>query len=368
MKKLSLLILLLINLKSIFGQPKQSSNSIATNLIILTTDGFRWQEMYQGIDTGIANNPKYYDDDSIGIYKKYAKESIMPFVTNYIGKNGQLWGNRNLGNNISVKNPYWFSYPGYSELLCGYVDTAINSNGYKENPNTTLLDFLQKQPGYKNKIAAFGAWHVINKVLHKPTAGFPVTSAFDTYTNKKSTIANTLNKLNKQAFKPWDDEECLDVFTHHMALDYLKTQQPKVLFISYGETDEWAHSSKYKSYLNAARQVDDYIKEIWEYVQSNPFYKNNTVLLITTDHGRGIGNEWTSHNNKIGRSNETWFAIIGKGVKPFGLRINGSIFFQQQLAATIANLLGFNFTCEHPVAEAIPINNKSDEELQNIKY
>jgi Sulfatase len=327
-----------------------------TNLIIITTDGFRWQEMYNGIDTSIANNPTFNEEDSIGIYKKYANQPIMPFITNYIGKNGQLWGNRNEGNNLSVSNPYWFSYPGYSELLCGFVDDSINSNGYTNNPHTNILDFLQKQKDYKNHIAAFGAWFAFDRILHKPSAAFPIICAFDKYVNKKSTITTTINKLNKEAFKPWDDEECLDVFTHNMALDYLKTQQPKVLYISYGETDEWAHSSKYKSYLNAARQVDDYIKEIWDYVQSNPFYKNNTVILVTVDHGRGIGGEWTSHNNKINRSNETWFAILGKGVRPVGLIKTQNDYYQKQLAQTCANLLGFDFKCEHTVAEALPIN------------
>ncbi len=326
----------------------------APNLIIITTDGLRWQELYTGIDTAIANNPKYNEEDSAGIYNKYKNQPIMPFVTNYIGSNGQLWGNRNYECVGSVSNKYWFSYPGYSELFCGYVDDKINSNDYKNNPNTTLLDYLQKQPVYHNKIAAFGAWHAFERILNKPRAGFPITNAFDKYINGKSTMAKAINKLNKEAYKPFDDAECLDVFTHNMALDYLKTQQPKVLYISYGETDEWAHEGKYKSYLNAARQVDDYIKEIWNYVQSNAFYHNNTVLLITTDHGRGIGVEWTSHNAKISRSNETWFAILGTSVQAAGV-VKSNNYLQEQLAQTIANLLELNFAAKHPVAKAIEL-------------
>jgi hypothetical protein len=330
----------------------------ATNLIIITTDGFRWQEQYLGLDTAIANNPKFYEEDSLGIQKEFNGKAVMPFVKNYIGKNGQLWGNRIFENQCAVKNRYWFSYPGYSELLGGFADDSVNSNSYKHNPNTTLLDFFQKQPAYKNQIAAFGAWFAFDRIFNEPRAGFPVFNAFDEYINQKSVIANTINKLNRETYKPFDNEECLDVFTHNMALDYLKTQQPKVLYISYGETDEWAHAGKYKSYLRAARQVDDFIKEIWDYLQSNNFYKNNTVLLITTDHGRGIGDEWTSHNNKVQRSNETWFAIVGKGVKPLGLRKNTGIFYQQQLAQTLAGLLGFEFKCEHSVANAVGINEK----------
>lgn len=351
MKNLTTLILISLLVNPIVAQKKTNP----PNLIIITTDGFRWQDFYNGIDSAIANNPKFNEDDSIGIYKKFANQPIMPFLTDYFGKHGQLWGNQNLGCKGYNSNPYWFSYPGYNELLCGFVDDSINSNSYKHNPNTTFLDFLQKQPAYKNKIAAFGAWNAFDRILNEPRAGFPVFNAFDRYVNKKSKIANTLNKLNQEAYKPWDNEECLDVFTHHMALDYLKTQQPKALYISYGETDEWAHAGKYKSYLNAARQVDDFIKEIWNYVESNSFYKDNTILLVTVDHGRGIGDEWTSHNNKIARSNETWFAIIGKSVYSQG-SINNKTFYQKQLAQTCAKLLGLHFTCEHPVAEGLLLN------------
>jgi hypothetical protein len=42
---------------------------------------------------------------------------------------GQI-GNRALGNKVNNANPYWFSYPGYNEIMTGYADTLINSNHY----------------------------------------------------------------------------------------------------------------------------------------------------------------------------------------------------------------------------------------------
>jgi hypothetical protein len=48
--------------------------------------------------------------------------------------------------------------------------------------------------------------------------------------------------------------ECLDVFTHCAAIEELNKNKPRVLYIAYGETDEWAHSGKYRSYLDAAHQ------------------------------------------------------------------------------------------------------------------
>jgi hypothetical protein len=39
--------------------------------------------------------------------------------------------------------------------------------------------------------------------------------------------------------------------------------------------------------LDAGHQVDAWIKQLWNFVQTDPQYKNKTAILITTDHGRG---------------------------------------------------------------------------------
>jgi hypothetical protein len=36
----------------------------------------------------------------------------------------------------------------------------------------------------------------------------------------------------------------------------------------------------YRSYLDAAHQVDAWIKEIWDYVQNDPQYKDKTALVF----------------------------------------------------------------------------------------
>ena len=73
----------------------------------------------------------------------------MPFMCSVVAKKGQLYGNRTLGNKVNNANPYWFSYPGYNEIMTGYADTLINSNKYPANPNVTVLEYLNKQPKIK---------------------------------------------------------------------------------------------------------------------------------------------------------------------------------------------------------------------------
>jgi hypothetical protein len=47
----------------------------------------------------------------------------------------------------------------------------------------------------------------------------------------------------------WDDN-VHDAFLQPLVLDYVQAHQPRVLFIAYGETDEWAHSGRYDLVLS----------------------------------------------------------------------------------------------------------------------
>lgn len=336
------------------------------NIIVVTTDGFRWQEVFKGMDSAIANNKKFNQGDSVYLFKNYwsndvneRRKKLLPFLWSTIANQGQIYGNRELGNKVDNANPYWFSYPGYNEIMTGYPDTAINSNSYPPNPHTNVLEFLNKQPAFKGKVAAFGAWDAFDRILNEQRSGIPVMSAYDSFGGQHPNANEKLmNAMNKDALRVFGSEECLDVFTHYGAFEYLKTRKPKVLYIAYGETDEHAHSGHYTNYLDAAHQVDAWIKALWDFVQSDPQYKNKTAILITTDHGRGDikKEEWTSHNNTIQDSHEIWFAAIGPSVTAKGeVKINMQL-YQKQFAQTIAKLLGYTFTATHPIAE--PVNLK----------
>lgn len=333
------------------------------NIIIVTTDGLRWQEVYSGMDSAIANNKKFHRGDSAYIFNHYwaataeeRRTRLMPFVWSTIATKGQLYGNRKHNNYVNNANPYWFSYPGYSEIMTGYADTAINSNDYKPNPHVTLLEFLNLQPKYKGKVAAFGAWEAFDRILNEKRSGVQVVSAFDTIAGRNlTTEQKQVNNMLTDSYKPWHEDECLDVFTHYAALSTLKAVKPKVLYIAYGETDEWAHAGQYRSYLDAAHQVDAWIKELWDHVQSNPEYRNKTAIFITTDHGRGdaVKTEWTSHGTSIKDASEIWFAVMAPGVTAKGEVKAGQQTYQQQFAQTIASLLGLVYKADHPIAAPV---------------
>jgi phosphopentomutase/2,3-bisphosphoglycerate-independent phosphoglycerate mutase family metalloenzyme len=328
------------------------------NIIIITLDGMRWQEVFSGVDSVIVNN-KTFTKDSAGIMEKFwsddpvqRRKKLFPFLWSAVVKQGQIYGNRKYDNYANVMNRYKFSYPGYNEIFTGYPDTAVNSNDKIPNVNSNVLEFINNQKGYKGKVAAFTTWDVFPFILNAKRSGIYVNSDVDTL--KFNTPAfRLINDIQFLTAKPVDVRP--DVLTYIAAREYLKIYKPKVLYIAFDETDDFAHGGMYDQYLKSAYAQDAMIADLWKTIQSMPEYRNNTTLIITCDHGRGdkIKEEWTSHGTKIEGADEIWMAFLGKGIEAKGeIKEKGQL-YQAQLAQTIAELLGMKFKANHPIQKSI---------------
>jgi hypothetical protein len=274
-------------------------NQKTQNIIFVMTDGLRWQEVFRGADPALMNKELGGVTDIPGLKQKYWRETakerrevLMPFLWNTMANSGQLYGNRDAGSTAYVTNGFNFSYPGYSETLCGFPDSRIHSNDKLPNPNVTVLEWLNKMPAYQNKVAAFGAWDVFPSIFNAARAGFPVNAGYDPFDLlPASPRADLLNHLKAESPHIWEDE-AFDVIPFHTAAEYLQARHPRILYLSLGETDDWAHAGNYTEYLNATHRVDDYLARLWNMVQSLPDYKGKTTLIFSPDHGRGELADW----------------------------------------------------------------------------
>lgn len=333
------------------------------NLILISIDGFRWQEVFNGADSALLFGRKFVKQDSARMMEKYwspdlatRRAKLMPFFWSTLSKSGQIYGNRIHDNLVDVKNKYWFSYPGRSESLCGYYDTLINSNEYPPNPNENVLEFLNKQKGYTGKVVAFASWNALSNILNRDRSEILVNIPGEKIQGKKLTaeqiLANEQQNFLPQYFGPsvrWD------VHTFAIGQSYMKARHPRVVHFDFADPDDLAHAGQYDAYLDAGHYLDAILANLWELIQKDPFYKDNTTLMIYPDHGRGLGEKWTSHGRAIPLSYQTWLAMIGPKIPPKGEMKNNIQIYQDQLAQTAANFLGFKFVANHPVGEPIDI-------------
>lgn len=351
---LSFLLLFFISMS--FAQ-----NHKTKNVILISIDGYRWQEVFKGADSSILNQKKYHNQSSSTLNKEYwaatpeeRREKLMPFFWGTIAKEGQLYGNRDFGNQVNVKNPYWFSYPGRSETICGYVDTAINSNDYPDNPNENVLEFINKQKDYNGKVATIAGWNAVARIVNRDRNHMPLINPGEDAKGSHLTNAQKLaNEIQHYMPKYFGSAVRFDVSTYAIAKSYIAANHPRLLYIDFVDPDDYGHAGKYDFYLDAGHNLDAMIGNIWKMIQADPFYRNNTTIMIYPDHGRGIGNEWVDHGSETPRSGETWMAIIGPDTPAKGEIKTHTQIYQDQFAQTVAQLLGFKFTANHPVANTV---------------
>src|ERR1700744_3220464 len=353
--KVRLVILYLLISGTAFAQAKKTKN-----IVFISIDGFRWEEIFRGADSSLMRDKKFVKQDSAALVNKYwaatpteRRNKLMPFFWNVITKQGQLYGNRDLGNYVNVRNRFWFSYPGRSETICGYYDTLVNSNSYPNNPNINVFEFINQQKDYHNKVAVIAGWDAVARVVNRDRNHIPLINPAENATGPNLTEAQKLANEIQNYLPDITNDVRWDVNTYAIAKTYIAANHPKVTYIDFDDPDELGHAGKYDSYLDAAHYLDAMIGNLWNTLQADPFYKGNTTFVICPDHGRGIGNHWTSHGTSAPHSNETWLAVLGPDTPAKGEMKDPGQIYQDEIAQTIAQLLGFTFTANHPVNDKI---------------
>ena len=342
----------------------QASRLRVENVVVVTWDGFRPEEMFGGAQDAILDKKAGGVDDVPGLTQRYGtgspaarREALLPFVWGTIAKQGQIFGDRSTGAPARLTNGKKFSYPGYNEMFCGFGDDRIDSNAKKPNPNQSVLEFLDIHPKFRGKVAAFCTWDVFHSIFRSDQNGLKVHTGFSPIVDDPLTDRQKLiNTMVEGLPRIWPDNG-FDAITLESAREHLIRHKPRVLFIGLGETDEWAHLRRYDLYLQAAHESDRALDSLWRTLQSLPEYADKTALILTTDHGRGTTPaNWPDHGPKVEGAEYVWIAVLAPGVTPsLGIRSQLET-TQSQVAATIAHLLGENFNEAGPRA-APPLPN-----------
>jgi hypothetical protein len=322
-----------------------------SNVIVVTLDGLRWQEVFRGADTSLMNRTAGDQASADFIRKEFWRETpherrgtLLPFFWSVVAEQGQLHGNRDAGSDARLTNGLKFSYPGYNEMFTGAPDPRVNSNDKIPNPNLNVFEWINRQPGFEGKVACFCSWDVFPYILNRERSGLTIMAGWEPYPalDHLDERERTINELIAGCHREWDNN-IYDAFTFEAALTYLARRKPRVLYIGVGETDEHSHHDRYDFYLRAAQRADRQIERLWKLAQSLPEYRGKTSILVTTDHGRGEGDQWRHHGEKIKDAEHIWLGILGPHTDPIQTGGPWPRITQSQVAATVASLLGLDF-------------------------
>ena len=319
------------------------------NVILITVDGVRWQEFFNGSDSLLSKNisSEYYGHAFPLFWEKYSHQSA-------------IYGHRKSGSPMST-DAIPVSLPGYKSIFLGH-DHDCNDNSCGRVQSETFPERLIHELNLdKLQVAGFASWGKIDQALEQDVGTiFINTNITDVDDGTVDLVIDSLNRLQKSDPPVGWGGARRDVYTWAQGIHYLKKHRPRFLYIGLDDSDEYGHMRQYENYLAALRQYDQWLDQLLELLRSMGEYGKNTTVIITTDHGRGKWKMWHGHadfswNWYVYTGKHIWCAILGSKVQPLGIvkKVKGKS--HQSIRPTIELLFGLQPV--HPgkaLFEALP--------------
>ena len=330
------------------------------NVILVTLDGVRTQEIFSGLDPAVAAHSAedIYSEIATG-RERYGADSpeerrrrLMPFFWGTLVPQGMLFGNPENGSRMLVQNSVKWSSAGYAEMLTGEPHAEIIDNSLVRYPHRTALEYVAEALDLETtKVAQIGSWNGFPYAAAGRDNAFVMNGGFDAFPAAHSTPEiDALVGLRRDVMELWE-ESSNDALTWQIAKAYLRTHEPRLLWLGLTQSDDWSHADRYDRLLEYLHLADRMIADLWATLESIPAYRGRTTLLVTTDHGRGLtAADWAEHDQSIPGSEAIWLAVIGPDTPSLGDRVPEGSVYQGSVATTIVRLLGLDPATFNPAA------------------
>lgn len=329
------------------------------NVILVTLDGVRTQEIFGGMDAVIAEHSatQVYSEIETERQRFWAespeerRKLLMPFFWGTLVPSGVLFGNADNGGRMLVRNSIKWSSPGYAEILTGEPHPEVRDNTLIRYPFQTVLEYvLEAKKLDKSRVAQIGSWDGFTFLAASRDDAFVMNAAYDAFPAAFSTPEiDKLVELRRDVMQLWE-EGSNDTLTYHIAKAYLLEHQPTLMWIGMSQSDDWAHADRYDRLLAYLHLTDRLLADLWATIEAHPAYSGKTTLIVTTDHGRGLSaTDWQEHDETIPGSEAIWLAAIGPDTPPAGDKVPVTV-HQGDIAATIVELLGLDPHAFNPTA------------------
>jgi hypothetical protein len=157
----------------------------------------------------------------------------------------------------------------------------------------------------------------------------------------------------EEYFAGWQREDGTtshDAFIAGAAKAAMKHFRPRLFMLGFGEID-CAHYGNFSRYTDAIERTDSLTFDLWEAIQSDPFYRDRTYMIVTPDHGRELerpgGEGFVHHSNFYTGEGadegcrQVWALFLGPGVPKGETRDNGASHLD--IAPTIGEFFDLNW-------------------------
>ena len=266
------------------GSDVRRSSLPALTVVLVTLDGVRWHEVFEGVDSRLAAS------HGLSAHEVVGAAELTPNLHRIVATHGSALGAPGKGATISASGPNFVSLPGYAELLSGRRATRCRDNQCTGSGARTLLDEFAGTSGRASQVAMFTSWPDIARVASERG---PVTEPHPRSTGFRA-----------------------DAVTADLAIAHLKAHPPRFMFVGLGEPDEFGHQNDYAGYLNALRRADARIAEIDEELTRLAAHGTRTALFVTADHGRA--DSFVEHGSTFPESARVWLIAAGSALRASG--------------------------------------------------
>ncbi len=242
----------------------------AANVILVTLDGVRWQELYGRPDPALGGADR---------------EVVFLRLWSSLAAEGAVLDGE-------IANPFHVSLPAYQSIFAGQTQPC-DGNACGRVGVATFPERIAGERGLPPaKVASFASWsRLADAVASRSGATFVSAGA-----ERASASADADLARIEAEQEPYIGEPARpDRVTMALALHHLERHRPAFLFVGLNDADEDGHAGRYDRYLASLRADDAWIADLAASLDRMGEYGRRTALIVTTDHGRGAGARWTDH-------------------------------------------------------------------------
>jgi len=133
-----------------------------------------------------------------------------------------------------------------------------------------------------------------------------------------------------------------DELTWNEARRIIDVHRPSLMLINLRDVDQCGHTGIWNDYVDAIRKADEMVYDLCCRILLDPHYRDNTVVLVTSDHGRhleGVSTGFQDHGCSCSGCRNVPLLAIGSNIKKN--RVITRTARLADIAPTVAAMLGF---------------------------